>query len=432
VFARKVLKKGLDDDDMRMEEDVLRVIDKQGHDNIIDIIAFYSWRDEVNFVFPFVELNLYHVLHHDWRPEHVAEPSHIDCRGHWLWQQLIGVADALRTIHNPPIQSWPDSGKIVGFHFDLKPANVMVRHDGRLLVTDFGQSMVKLVQENEPIYGDYIGGDYAYQPPEVCPSRTVWKETLRSIEPSPSPLPTSPPGTVITSSSSRKNSSGTVASSERRRESKRSWGSSAIYRADDSSLSHAASYSLSEVSPSATSDVSRVTATTNYDVWSLACIMVEALVFICKDGSRGVIAFEGDRQSEERDLSFHDGNANAQLKKCVTKILAEIRVLERVVDGTVPIQRPSYLCDIVDMLGGMFCSDPKERLSSEEVVNKLESIGKAHEDDESPDDPMLMRMESMPIPRGFKEVGWSPNGMDVGVTSFYHMSALLLRSSDYC
>jgi serine/threonine protein kinase len=415
------LKKGLHDDELKMEEDVLRVINIQSHNNIMDIIAFYSWRDQVNFVFPFVQLNLYEVLHQDWRPEQFAEPSQKDCRSHWMWQQLIGVADALRTIHNPPIQPFPKLGKIVGFHFDLKPANVMVRHDGRLLVTDFGQSMVKIVQENELVYGDYVGGDYTYQPPEVCPSRNEWKATLMSVEASIQQPSTSPSSTTVTSSDSRKNSYGTAKSIDMRQESKRSRISfSSNYHAD--SFSHETASSRSQFSPSATSDVSRVTATTNYDVWSLACIMLEVLVFIYMDGSEGVTTFERSRNGEERALSFHNGSGvNAQLKQCVASVLDELRTLGDGIDKSESRPRTSYLWDTVDLLYGMFRSDPKARKSSEDVVNELEKIREVHADDDSPGDPMLRYMDGMPTPRGFREVGWCPKDTSRGVESFYHM-----------
>ena len=107
-------------------------------------------------------MDLYAVLHKDWRPEDVSYTFDSDCRTHWLWLQLIKVADALKTIHNPPNQPWTPQGqteKVVGFHFDLKPANIMVRFDGVLLITDFGQSMIKSVKEGNTVYGDYVGGD---------------------------------------------------------------------------------------------------------------------------------------------------------------------------------------------------------------------------------------------------------------------------------
>jgi serine/threonine protein kinase len=421
-----MLNKRLDDDDLQMEEDVLRVIDEQNHNNIMNIIAFYSWRDQVNFVFPCVDRNLYQVLHQDWKPENFPMPQR-DCRGHWLWEQLIDVADALRTIHNPPKNPWPELGKIVGFHFDLKPANIMARRDGRLLVTDFGQSMVKFVQNNQPAYGDYIGGDYGYQPPEVCPSRTQWKEIKEAAEHSGSPVPTSPSIMTVTSfpPPPRKDSHATVSSVYSRRESRRGLGSfsGVSTAANESILSHGTSSSQSQLSPSTYSEVSRVTATTNYDVWSLACIMLEAFVFIYRGGSSGIEAFESDRRAEERALSFHDGNgANARLKTCVDRLLDEFRTLHIGFSDPTPRQQ-SYLGDVVDMLYGMFRSDPLCRISSEDVVTKLKEIKIEHAHDDAPDDPILRRMNTTPTPPGFTEVGWSRAPKDPAPVflSFYQM-----------
>jgi serine/threonine protein kinase len=183
-----------------MEIQVLRIIDQQRHDNIIDLVAFYSWRGELNCVFPFVKLNLHAVLHNNWKPESMAAPARFP--KHWLWEQMILVADALQTIHNPPKQPRLDLGTIVGFHFDLKPKNILVTPDGILKITDFGQSMVKMVEERESAYGTYVGGDFAYGPPEVAPTRNEIKE-LRATVFSPSlqslrqlPDPSTPPSTA--------------------------------------------------------------------------------------------------------------------------------------------------------------------------------------------------------------------------------------------
>src|SRR5947207_3232046 len=155
-----------DEDAMKMERDVLKFMSLQHHGNLIELIAFYTWGREVNFVFPFVEYTLYDVIHGNWSPDGSSQSYQMP--DHWLWKEMICVADALQQIHNPSKQIvTPEEGIAGCFHFDLKPANILVTNDRKLKITDFGQSTIKLALDDSQRYGKYTGGDFTYQPPEV-------------------------------------------------------------------------------------------------------------------------------------------------------------------------------------------------------------------------------------------------------------------------
>lgn len=421
VFARKILKYTLDKSDFDMEIQVLQIIDQQNHTNIIDLVAFYSWRGELNCVFPFVATNLDEVLHTDWKPESMAATARFP--KHWLWEQMRLVADALQTIHHPPIQPRPDLGTIVGFHFDLKPKNILVTPDGILKITDFGQSMIKMVEEKEYAYGTYVGGDFAYGPPEVAPSRNEIKE-LRATAFSPSLQSScqSPDSatTPFTASRTPSSSASRVGS-----QSSRSQSSNKSFRARTGSLRElglgrrASLVTSVYTSSSAQSEVPKVTATANYDVWSLACIMTEVLVFIFEGGASAVKDFERLRKEELRDLSFHNGKQGEDcLKKCVKKKFHDFRVLDHPDAVTTPGQPRSYLSDVVGLLESMFRADPSQRLSSEQVVDQLETIDTNHKEDHDPDSDILRFMRNLGPMEGFKELGYWSNG---GVVPFYIM-----------
>ena len=83
---------------------------------------------------------------------------------------MIGVAEGLNVIHNPESDIFRRYGtRGVGFHFDLKPANILITNKGELKISDFGLSLIKQVHPTGGSYGIFRGGAPRYQPPEVAP-----------------------------------------------------------------------------------------------------------------------------------------------------------------------------------------------------------------------------------------------------------------------
>jgi serine/threonine protein kinase len=253
-----------------MEFDTLRMVSTlQGAParNIIKLVAFYTWRNEIHFVFPFVEGNLHKLLREHWFPERVPrdEPNQ-PLPLKLLWKQTVGVANALAAIHTQMDNPFPHiKGRMIAFHFDLKPANILVTADGIFKITDFGQALIQIVPDGEELSGPYIPGDPVYAAPESRPSRADVKRAYQAHPPDA-------------------NSSGSGGSPPQ----------------------------------------SDIRVLLNYDVWSLGCIMLEILIFIVWDTS-GISNFDSDRKAEGPGHAFYGDDG---VKNCVSRWLEELKAMK--------------------------------------------------------------------------------------------------------
>lgn len=131
--------------------------------HLVQILKAYRHGDAFNLIFPCARTNLGQYLR-DPRygaSELCAEPLELNP----LWSQMLGIARALDRINNCVL---PDEGGgqiLYGYHFDLKPANVLVEYSGRWVISDFGQARFKRAGGTSKMTG--MGGTEAYAPPEI-------------------------------------------------------------------------------------------------------------------------------------------------------------------------------------------------------------------------------------------------------------------------
>ncbi|KAK2668256.1 Protein kinase domain [Fusarium oxysporum f. sp. vasinfectum] len=181
LFALKSVKIIPDAPLMNMERDVLSMVSRINDavsENIITLMACYKWKESMHFLFPFVEADLSDLLRNNNSrcPPHLREKLKAGeaLLDHWLWQQMEGVSRALSAFHTQMENPFKDvKGKVIALHFDLKPANILVTSgsDGvTLKITDFGQSIIQIIDDDKDISLPHNTGHPRYGPPESRPS----------------------------------------------------------------------------------------------------------------------------------------------------------------------------------------------------------------------------------------------------------------------
>jgi len=128
----------------------------------------YKHGDKFNIIFPRAKADLKHYLR-DKNPdcEDLRAGPLEQCA---IWRQALGITRALGSISKIDATSAYESDPhtktpLNGFHFDLKPANILVNSDNTFLITDFGIARFTNANESNSRVMSLPGTD-AYAPPE--------------------------------------------------------------------------------------------------------------------------------------------------------------------------------------------------------------------------------------------------------------------------
>lgn len=110
----------------------------------------------------------------------------------------------------------------------------------------------------------------------------------------------------------------------------------------------------------------------NYDVWSLACIMVEVLVYVFdikepQQDKTPIAQFHEAIRSSPLNECFYDDTRS--VKRCVNETLTKIGNLVLFDEA-----HQNYKASVITLLRDMFNRNPRRRLSSSQVAERLQSI----------------------------------------------------------
>ncbi|KAF2648100.1 kinase-like protein [Lophiostoma macrostomum CBS 122681] len=110
---------------------VLSILNSLKHPNILELIGSYSFKNDLNLLFPLASQTLEACFSENDRMLGFEDRASVLCA-------LPGLASALHALHQ---FAWEDV-KYIGCHHDIKPDNIF-RHEGRLILADFGLATMK-------------------------------------------------------------------------------------------------------------------------------------------------------------------------------------------------------------------------------------------------------------------------------------------------
>ncbi|KAJ4302792.1 hypothetical protein N0V90_001683 [Kalmusia sp. IMI 367209] len=163
-FARKELYANTPEYRFTAERTNLFAVKKLQDEHLVKILSAYKLGDVYNLVFPLAEANLHRYLRD---PQYRAFRGARCIVGHSVWKQLLGLAEGLYKVQHFHEDVISSTDSKFGYHFDLKPANILVEEGERLIITDFGQSFFKAANDVTDSRVSGMGGTEAYAPPEL-------------------------------------------------------------------------------------------------------------------------------------------------------------------------------------------------------------------------------------------------------------------------
>lgn len=142
------------DEAFQKEQACLQLIERLEHPNIISLFAAYTYRAEHFFLFPAYQIDLRDFLQ---SPDRFQDFRY----DFTFFSALKGLASALLNVHNLHLDESKHGVDLdmIGYHHDLRPANVLVSRD-TFILADFGLGKFKSGDSDSHTEWKCGAGDY--------------------------------------------------------------------------------------------------------------------------------------------------------------------------------------------------------------------------------------------------------------------------------
>ncbi|KAK6337402.1 hypothetical protein TWF730_002803 [Orbilia blumenaviensis] len=150
----------------------LRHFNSTRHRNIIPLLASYTTTEEMCFLFPYIEMDLKAFLQ---QPIPYGQFRYL----HTFFSALHGAISGLEWIHSVKSNQNLEEQLSIGYHHDLRPANVLVNSE-TFILADFGMSRSnKSDDDSKTTYKEQTGD---YMAPECLDRELLPRKVGRGID----------------------------------------------------------------------------------------------------------------------------------------------------------------------------------------------------------------------------------------------------------
>jgi serine/threonine protein kinase len=141
------------------------------HPHLVTLLMTWTIQNSYYLLFPWADCDLDHFLNRK-RVGRDPQTGLMDLSMlQWISKQILGMASALNSIHNPRPGFLSTEGQKYGRHGDLKPENILWYQSdedsqGILVIADLGLSTLNSILTRSGISNGKIPGTPRYRPPE--------------------------------------------------------------------------------------------------------------------------------------------------------------------------------------------------------------------------------------------------------------------------
>lgn len=153
------------------EVDSLKRFSGFSHEHLVTLLMTWTIREKYYLLFPLAECD----LDQYWERENIPLDSRTQLLDTetvlWLLKQVLGMTDALESIHNPSKNTLLPQDQRFGRHGDLKPENILwyrsaTHEKGIFVIADLGLATLNSILSRSNAPNSEVHATPRYRPPE--------------------------------------------------------------------------------------------------------------------------------------------------------------------------------------------------------------------------------------------------------------------------